>query len=54
MKITAFMSLWLLAVSMSFNLSVCVSTAKHEEMNQVTSDVASCKEKKNYHPYKLY
>ena len=53
-KIASFLSLWFLEVSKSFNFSVCVSTASHEEMNQVTSDVASCKGKKNYHPYKLY
>ena len=53
-KIASFLSLSFLAASKSFNFSVCVSTANHEEMNQVTSDVVSCKRKKNYHPYKLY
>lgn len=36
--------------SKSFNLSVYVSTAKYEEMNQVMSGIASCKKKKCYYP----
>lgn len=31
--------------SKSFNLSVYVSTAKYEEMNQVMSGIASCKKR---------
>lgn len=34
MKIPEFVSLQLLVVSKSFNLSLYVSTGKHEEMNQ--------------------
>ena len=49
-KIPEFMSLRFLAVSKSFKLSVYVSTAKYEEMNQVTFGIASCKKKKCYYP----